>query len=967
MANEPVGSGVSSSVIDVLKKREEIFAKNNKSIEDLFGISASTGWAKLRSSVGKLVGDPDQLKASIDNCKVITLDNTIAENYILTSGTRSKGFQKPRAGINFDPSTYNQDNAYNMFSNIGPRPMPGITNYSVKSKNTYGTLMEADINIVVWSLQELNDFELIYFRPGYTALFEWGHSVYIKPDGSIGKFPGDAQTVPDSIYFDRRSFDEIDKNVQKKREIGKGSYEGMFGFITNFNWSFREDGGYDVNIKIVSRGVILDNLKMGKPVNYIPSAEISDKEKEKGKRERKSIYHYIFSKLESEESDNQFKAIEKLQEAKANTCAGLLKKGIKLAESFNPDSEIYPDKDFYVFRMNAQIKGTGWLGFFDERINLQYIKLRDFLLIYNTFCTLKDPVNDQGKPEPVVELDYGNKYTFFPELVSIDPLTAVPPTNEGELCITRDDLSQLMKGHVGNRVDDIMNIMISTRMIQTMVDKVVEGPGDTSKGMVEVIKDVLGAINGAFSNLTDLDLHVDHHTNRYIVVDRNVFSSQEAAPVINVTGLKSTITELGVESTISKQVSSQVAIAAQGNTGNVEENLSAILEWNSGAIDRHMEIRRADENKSDADSKEKLEKLVEDITEVYDHFNGKGFWKDQYIDPEFIEQLRGDWAAYTQTQMKLYGLEKGDPPKGVVPVELSLKMLGIGGFKIGQSFGINKGILPTKYNDYSYIITGLEHTYGNGLWWTNLKTQFYAGRKPSNAAQDSASSNYTNSSRAGGAPGSTVQAYPGDQEVPPTNDCTNPEEISPSQAPKSVSGRSGTRRLAAKKAHARLYKGASYVNANSRIGVKSMCARWTYNFAEYYVKELNKQRDTRTGANIPAGGNANQSGYHGKLTNLGYKKTEVLKSVKKSKITNWLSGYNWGYGDIAVYWANDGEGSHRVYGHTCYYMGDAHPTGGIWASSVDYNYNKANANGFIYNSRKSDCWNLLLFTAPRAK
>ena len=53
-------------------------------------------------------------------------------------------------------------------------------------------------------------------------------------------------------------------------------------------------------------------------------------------------------------------------------------------------------------------------------------------------------------------------------------------------------------------------------------------------------------------------------------------------------------------------------------------------------------------------------------------------------------------------------------------------MLGITGFKVGLSFKIKPGILPSKYDDFAYIITGLENDIGaDNKWYTTIKTQFY--------------------------------------------------------------------------------------------------------------------------------------------------------------------------------------------------------------------------------------------------
>lgn len=974
---EPVGSGISTSLTDVIKLREGVYSKEGKSIDDLFAISSNTVWAKLRSSVGKLIDtDWDTLQTNIDEVKGIKIDNTIAENFVLNAGTTSRGEQKPRSGVSFDSSTYDQDKAYNTFDNIGPRPMPGITGFSVKSKNAYGTILEASINFTVYSVQELNDMELVFFRPGYSALFEWGHSVYMGADGSLKKFDKDAQTVPDEKFFSRQSFEKIDKQIQKRREEGEGNYEGMFGYITNFNWSFRDDGGYDCTVKILSRNVILEDLKFPKVVNYIPGDEIKKGEKEEGKIERKSIFHYIFNRI-SKDTDDEFNCIKTLKKEKAKTAAATLQKTIKhMVKTYDSD---FPSNDFKVFGMKADIKGNGWLGFFDETIRLQYIRLADFCAIYNAFCTLKDPVNDQNPGEPMIDTAYGNLYSTFPDHVTCDPLTCVLPkipTGElAEMIIDRSDVSKNMKSAVGDKADDIMNIMVSTRFIQAMVDKISTGPeGTAKKGMIDVINDILDGVNGALSEIPDLDLHFDHQRSCYVIVDRNIFSAENPPPEINVTGLKSTITELGIESTISRNVSSQIAIAAQGNSGNQQENIAAIMEWNRGAIDRHMEIRRADDNKTDKDKEEKLEKLLEDMNDVWHHFNGTGWFTDQYIDPEFIEQLRGDWSTLMNTRYKLYNIKAGNPPRGVVPVELSLKMLGIGGFKIGTSFRINRGVLPSKYDDFSYIITGMEHTTANGLWWTNLKTQFYAGRKPSTDASSAAGDKYKNTNRSGGQPGSTSLAYPGDDKVPESPPCGDPDQkvlIPPSDITKQIQSKVGgdfrgrKRKNAAKVAHRKLYSGASYINPTKSIGVSGMCARWSYCFADYYINEIKGKGLTDRGTHTNAGGNANQTPFHNRLEQLGYTKFEPCKSVSKSEVQNWLTGFNWGFGDIAIYWANDGDGSHRAYGHAMYYMGEAHPQGGVWSSSVNYNYNKNKSSGFIYSSRNSNCWNLLVYAAPQ--
>ena len=67
-----------------------------------------------------------------------------------------------------------------------------------------------------------------------------------------------------------------------------------------------------------------------------------------------------------------------------------------------------------------------------------------------------------------------------------------------------------------------------------------------------------------------------------------------------------------------------------------------------------------------------------------------------------------------------------DPSTGVIPIDFSMELDGIHGFTIGSTFGLNQNILPSKYDKYSYIITGISHKIGSdNKWVTNVGTNFY--------------------------------------------------------------------------------------------------------------------------------------------------------------------------------------------------------------------------------------------------
>ena len=78
-------------------------------------------------------------------------------------------------------------------------------------------------------------------------------------------------------------------------------------------------------------------------------------------------------------------------------------------------------------------------------------------------------------------------------------------------------------------------------------------------------------------------------------------------------------------------------------------------------------------------------------------------------------------------------------------------MLGISGLKPGLSFKINKGILPSKYEGYGFIITGLSHTIESNTWYTDIKTTFFPiNPSPKVAIKTSGARTASSSSSSGG-------------------------------------------------------------------------------------------------------------------------------------------------------------------------------------------------------------------------
>jgi hypothetical protein len=144
----------------------------------------------------------------------------------------------------------------------GYRPMPGIISANISFYNR-GALAKAEVKCKVYSIEQLQVFDLLYFRIGYSMLLEWGHNVYVNNEAEL-KSRDTFNTDAFNLFFSETnpSQDDIIAAIKKERKKSSYNYDGMLGKVTNFTWKFNADGSYDVDLKLVGYGDIIEALKI---------------------------------------------------------------------------------------------------------------------------------------------------------------------------------------------------------------------------------------------------------------------------------------------------------------------------------------------------------------------------------------------------------------------------------------------------------------------------------------------------------------------------------------------------------------------------------------------------------------------------------------------------------------------------------------------------------------------------------
>lgn len=232
-----------------LEARQTLMGKSSRTPQELIFLNSNTNWVSLKSSV------------DLNND-----GGVLAQNNVLIGGTLNNSGSL-RYGVDVDGSTgaYSTKTSNGKSHVLGMRPMPGITSIDVKNKGAYGSTRIATVNFQCWDVEQLNIMEALYMRPGYTVLLEFGRNNYIDDKGLL------KQVSPKDDFFAKKNvvLNEYLNELYGRSIESKGNYDALFGYIINYGWAARNDGGYDCKTEIITTGEILESLKVNYTVGLV--------------------------------------------------------------------------------------------------------------------------------------------------------------------------------------------------------------------------------------------------------------------------------------------------------------------------------------------------------------------------------------------------------------------------------------------------------------------------------------------------------------------------------------------------------------------------------------------------------------------------------------------------------------------------------------------------------------------------
>ena len=515
------------------------------------------------------------------------LFNTLSEATFKEDGTFDKYI--PRSGVSKTNSLYNNSSYGLGGTNFGLSPAPGLIDADITCVNR-GSIRKAKVNLKAYNKFQFDMIELLYLRLGYTMMLEWGFDKYIDSDNQLQSM---GTTLIEDEFFktSKVTQNSILQKIETYRKLYSYNYDGFFGKVTNFDWTFNPDGTYDISIDLITLGDVVESIAAKNKVLALSANQIED---------------------DIDASDGWF-STEGVGEIKDSAIVGTA-----------GDSQI----SYYMYQL---VKNTKWEDreegiskngplFSWEHSREAYDKLfggDDYPSIdlpnYNYFMTLGNlmdvlrnriiPLIIKDSPELILNIENDevtNICNTYPNLISLDPkvciirpefyLTADSQISELKIPKYLDDLKQFSYNIGDCYYGRVMNIYVNFEFIAEVLQQT-DKKGELS--LYEFMTKIVTGINKALGNVIDLEVIVKND-NVLTIIDQKPIPNLglESPPSFeifgyNMSGSSNFVTDFSFETNITPDLASQISIGATAQGSSTRNtDATAFSKWNIGLMDR---------------------------------------------------------------------------------------------------------------------------------------------------------------------------------------------------------------------------------------------------------------------------------------------------------------------------------------------------------------------------------------------
>jgi putative chitinase len=746
-----VGEGFPKEIIKQIDVRQKVYGSANRTNEQLSYLEARTGWVKLVSSVN--------VDAPIRNIPYV--GGELASRFVLFNGTTNESPTRgaletyQRGGI-WPGGNANENNyAYGIGGiDYGLRPMPGIQSATIKTE-TRGSIKTAEVKLQANNRQQFDIIDILYMRLGFSMLLEWGNSSYFDNDGKYIK--DNPNSLADEFLLGKLGYDTIYNTIQEKRLASCGNYDALIGKVVNFSWNFTKDLTYEITLKIISMGDVIESLKTNA---LLPG----------GSLDTSSTTPITGSTPPSPTPETVIKDFANVHEI-GKMFYQYQQKLAPLGSGKDGISTIIESNLEYSGRDSGDSVSFFKQVYQDKGSTQYYVKLGWFLKWIEKNLIYKVKTNNATVNKQVKLLKINNKVKeniiyLLGRQISTDPgvclfKTKFKFTTPSDFVQFANDADEFYAPSVNkNRYGYIMNSYFNIAWILTQMESLKDKDGKVP--LFSLLECLCKGWNSATGNFNKLAPVVDSETNEIkfvdevILPDRKSFLDQLGKSTelayFNVQGYyfdpsgSSTggfIRDINFTTTVPPNLATMITVGATSKGYVVGQDATALSRMNAGLTDRFKP--EIDTEQALLNAVPSSGSLLQDYKAQINAFNTflrelgseQGIkypkWNQEAITAfsnaavTFYEYDQASQTQAAQTEREANGNLKNpyaaSPNAGFLPFDLSIKMDGLSGMKVYQKYTIDTTYLPSNYpNSLEFIIKSINNTIDSNQWTTTLES-----------------------------------------------------------------------------------------------------------------------------------------------------------------------------------------------------------------------------------------------------
>jgi len=580
------GEGFPQEIIDQIEIRQKVYSYGygentfNRFEGSYVYTNAKTAWCKLVSAA--TIDDTGLLNNSIIRDLGFSNGDQIARDFILFNGTTPSSSLDGKFGLGYgDTKGFGAYNSWGVpNADFGFRPIAGITSVNVKHKNR-GSIRAATVNIKAWDKATFEIIDVLYLRLGFSVLLEWGNSVYLENrDGVL------QQNVNNSLANEflnaNLSYTEFLSKIKNQQLKSFGNYDAMFGKVTNFHWSFNQDGSYDIKLDLISAGDVLESFKVKgnaiSPSDSSTTPSNTGTDNDKVTLDTKDIYKVLSAYASTNDIANYLYKASLIFTSPHQGHAGNINYLYNYSSKTDPNNywtpttgdfdkaqtSPYRKKDICFVVSTTITSSSDTSTKYNAETNY-FIRLGNLLKFIEEGVMYKIK-NQKGAEQPLLLFDYdvSNFMHVPPQMMSYDPSVCMvrrkvtfpgTPGNPNKIdeaeyfqysgyidqsSVTETNFAEEFMVDSLDEVGKIMDIYINFRYILTKLQESTDKDTNELK-LIDFLKSILSGINSSFGGYSKLELFIDETTNNVKIIDQNPLPSNTKAIEYLNTNYKTTI------------------------------------------------------------------------------------------------------------------------------------------------------------------------------------------------------------------------------------------------------------------------------------------------------------------------------------------------------------------------------------------------------------------------------------------